>query len=181
MSQQVPNTAALAIGRARRRIKTVVWRQMGLALAILVCGIILGSAGTLTAARNLIRNGLQQPDKMAGNWTQRMSAQLNLTPEQQEKVCKIVSKHFRRVWDVRRQEMSALHDEVAAVLTPEQAAQWTESLRNMGTDRGHGLGPYPPRDQRQPPRNGFGTPSPQGHSAAPGSGDTPRRWEQSWF
>lgn len=181
MSQQVPTTAALAIGRARRRIRSVVWRQMGLALAILVCGIILGSAGTLTAARNLIRNGLQQPDKMAGNWTQRMSAQLNLTPEQQEKVCKIVSKHFRRVWDVRRQEMSQLHDEVAAVLTPEQAAQWTESLRHMGTDHSHGLGPYPPRDQREHQHDGFGAPAPQGHSVAPGTTDGSRQWERSWF
>ena len=143
---------------AARRGRPAAWRQIALGLAILFCGVVMGSAGTMLATRRVLSRGMPPADKAARGLTQRMDAQLNLSPKQKHQVAEIVSRHLKALRATRKEQFRLMHDEVAAVLTPEQAAAW-----RRGFERFQRSGPDHPRDHRPPRKTDH-----SGGAAAPG-------------
>ncbi len=67
----------------------------------------------------------------------RMAWRLNLTPEQKARLEPIV----RQSQELRAAQRQAMRDEMAAVLTPEQLAQWDQMGPGRGGRMGRGFGP----------------------------------------
>ena len=164
------------------RARPAPWRQVALGLAILLCGMVMGAAGTMVVTRRALRHGIQAPDKTARSLTQRMNAQLNLSPEQQKQVAEIVCRHLKQLRATRKEQLRLMRDEVAGVLSPEQAALWRKGfdrLQRSGPDRAGGRhsprGPRHPGDSKEP-RSSLGCPSDGASAGAP-----PRSLDGLWF
>ena len=68
--------------RPRRRI----WLAIVLGAVILVCGIAIGSGGTIIWIRHKMEQFLRGPDQMRAKLVARVRSQLNLTDEQAARV-----------------------------------------------------------------------------------------------
>jgi Spy/CpxP family protein refolding chaperone len=146
-----------------------VWREVLLGLVILLCGIIIGAGGTVLVGRGiLLGRGPGQPDRTSREIARHMSERLDLTPDQQKQVRDIVRTHMVRINEVRNrgrqeaeQELDLMRDDVAKVLTPEQAQAWRTEFERMRR--------FAPR---RPP--GGGRPEgPGGRGGRPGWGPSP--------
>lgn len=105
--------------------------------------------------------GAQTGQGGSDDWTaariDRMGVRLNLSAEQKEKLTAI----FRERQAMRNAQRQVMHDQIAAILTPEQLAQF-DQMRGQGGMGRRGGGP------------GWGGPGPgAGPGPGPGSGPGP--------
>jgi len=121
---------------AKRRSR--VWPQVLLGIAILVCGMLIGAGGTIVLGRRILVPGARQPAQLSGAIAKGMARRLNLTPEQERETRRIVREHMERVNELRdqgrrdiQQELDAMRDEVAEVLTPQQAQAWKRQFEHI--------------------------------------------------
>jgi hypothetical protein len=123
-----------------------------LVIAVFVLGIALGILGTYMEGYRVFGAGMmhrQPPDhspaaqqRFRQARVERLTKDLNLTPEQQKQLDSILSQIQTRDGGLHEQyaaQMDQMHkqgrDEIRAILTPDQAAKFEETLRKMDEER----------------------------------------------
>ncbi len=171
MSDSAPNQPPhyLIAPSARER-----WQLLLLGLVLLLCGVAIGAAGTVLFWHYHMRHVFEHPERIPGQITDRLEAGLRLTPDQRGRIEKIIHQHHEKLMAFHQQEFArmdaeikALRDEIAAVLTPEQAKQWQENYQD--------LLPMPRPFHRPPPGLFPGGPDGPG-GPLPGPGRPPPDW-----
>ena len=103
-------------------------------------------------------------------FVQLLARQLRLTPEQRERIDKIIADGQERLRELRaslepqtRKQMSDTREQIQALLTPEQREQFDRLMKQRPGRRNDGLGTLErerrPRDQRNPKPPREGTPN----------------------
>jgi len=107
------------------------WRSVLLALVIFVSGAVAGAAVTVVTLRHKAQTAIRNPEKVPAQLAAKISERLRLDPAQEAAVRKILAGHQAALSGIRRgaspqvqAEIDELQREVAAVLTPQQAARW---------------------------------------------------------
>jgi len=171
------------------------WKVILATLAIFIAGLITGSVMVKTLvnpmpARPVPQNPvLLQPGPIREEFVRRMAEELELTPEQPEKVLHIVHESQERtkllyslIGDDVREEMRQTRDSIRQQLTADQAKKFDDMLRRRqrrlqfqqqrGDEDDMPPGRFPPDGPR--PRNGPGPNRPGGQPGPPNEpGATP--------
>jgi len=148
------------------------WRQTGLALLVLLSGIVIGGSGAVIIGKQMLVNTVARgPDDIPGEVVGRIAMDLRLSPDQMAQVHDIVSRRMRRVDEIRvthlediSRQFDLMRDEIADVLPADQARMWRqrfEEARRLGFS-----GPPQPG-----PWGGPGGPGPQAAPGRPGGPD----------
>ena len=127
-----------ALPRARRRwLRTIL-----LGIVILLCGMVIGGALTLHFRWPRLLLARHSWERMPEHIVERMRSELDLTAEQQREIEEILAKHHGAMESIRTEveprveaQLDSMRREIDAVLTPEQAARWSEHFERM---RRHG-------------------------------------------
>ena len=113
-------------------------RQILFAFVMLVCGALIGGAGTARFLWGRLVEGMQHPEKVPALVAKRMDQRLGLEDAQHAQVLDILTKTQERLVDIRREtypRVAVVLDEtreaVAAVLTPAQAEEWKQAFENI--------------------------------------------------
>ncbi len=104
------------------------WKTLLIVLGLLLCGGFAGSAITGLVLRRMMVETIQHPERITRHLHERIRHDLKLSDEQSAEVLRILEKHTRSLVDAHRGAMNEVEREVAAVLTPEQAAVWKEKV-----------------------------------------------------
>lgn len=106
-------------------------RKTLLAVAILLCGMVIGSGLTLRVLWVQVTAAIQNPAEIPQRISHRMDRVLDLTDEQSKRVEEILSREYQALAEIRREiaprvqaELDKTRNDVAAALTPEQARKW---------------------------------------------------------
>jgi uncharacterized protein YneF (UPF0154 family) len=112
-----------------------LWLNMLFALIILVCGILIGSGGTIYFLSSRIMEGIHNPEVFPKRAVERMSARLNLNQEQADNILSIFEQrkdqfelYLADIQPRMKDEIDTLEKEVEAFLTPEQAVVWKKRM-----------------------------------------------------
>jgi len=131
MAQDQPIAPAT---RTRRRW---VWTVL-LALVIFVSGVLVGGGLTFKVITSGFKRSFQDPAVLAERITHRMKKRLNLTDEQAVRVRRIILEQQKAFQSLRKQvrpqleaQIEKSRQELAAVLTPEQARKWEKLFRHF--------------------------------------------------
>jgi len=113
--------------RPRRRW---VWPVL-LALVIFVSGVLVGGGLTFKIITSGFKRSFQDPEVSAERITNRMKKRLDLTDEQFVQVRRIILERQKAFQSMRKQvrpqleaQIEKTRQELAAVLTPDQARKW---------------------------------------------------------
>jgi len=113
--------------RPRRRW---VWPVL-LALVIFVSGVVVGGGLTFKIITSGFKRSFQDPEVSAERITNRMKRRLDLTDEQFVQVRRIILERQKAFQSMRKQvrpqleaQIEKTRQELAAVLSPEQARKW---------------------------------------------------------
>ena len=113
--------------RPRRRW---VWPVL-LALVIFVSGVLVGGGLTFKIITSGFKRSFQDPEVSAERITNRMKKRLDLTDEQFVQVRRIILERQKAFQSMRKQvrpqleaQIEKTRQELAAVLSPEQARKW---------------------------------------------------------
>ena len=113
--------------RPRRRW---VWPVL-LALVIFVSGVLVGGGLTFKIITSGFKRSFQDPEVSAERITNRMKRRLDLTDEQFVQVRRIILERQKAFQSLRKQvrpqleaQIEKTRQELAAVLSPEQARKW---------------------------------------------------------
>jgi hypothetical protein len=131
MEQEKP---ADQLAKPRRR-----WlRTLLLATAIFVCGALLGGGLTFKIIASGYKRSFQEPALLAEEITHRMKRRLDLTNAQVQQVRRIILEQQMAFQSLRKEFRPRLDDqiektrqELAAVLTPEQARKWEKRFAHI--------------------------------------------------
>lgn len=153
------------------------WLTLLMGAVLLVCGVVIGAGGTVLVVKNRMDQPGSAPEQFNRRLTERMTRDLDLTPEQSKQIRAVFDGHREEMKSIREgvdEQMNALRetmrDEVSEILSPEQLSQWESRVkeydrrgpdhdrrRDGGRDRDGDRfdGPPPPhlRDGRPPPRH----------------------------
>lgn len=107
------------------------FKALALSLVIFLCGGVFGSGLTLVVAARVVSDRMQHPEETP-RWVLRfIDRRLGLDDDQYSKVKAIVLQHHAVINNVIkelhpkvREEMDKMRDEIAGVLTEEQAKTW---------------------------------------------------------
>ncbi len=109
-----------------------------LGLVILVCGIMIGSAGTVFVARRAMLHAVRHPEEMPRRAATRLASRLDLTDEQRARIEGILRTRLRKLGEIRDRlrphmdrELDALREEIADVLDENQERRWREDFRRL--------------------------------------------------
>lgn len=135
------------------------WRMAFFGLMILSAGLITGAAATvLVLHRPGPPEGAAPPNQAYQVTLERIMPRLHLTPQQAEQAGPVLRRRMQRLEEIREQgrvqiarELQAMHEEISAVLSPQQQQLWWELMRGLP-------GPFPrgPGWHGQGPRGPFG-------------------------
>jgi hypothetical protein len=124
MAQNQPTAPVI---RPRRRW---VWTIL-LAVVIFVSGVVVGGGVTFKIITSGFKRSFQDPAVSAERITQRMKKKLDLTDEQAIQVHRIIFEQQKAFQSLRKKvrpqieaQIEKTRQELAAVLTPEQARKW---------------------------------------------------------
>jgi Spy/CpxP family protein refolding chaperone len=131
-----PNTSPPpAVSPPPRRRKR---RSILLGIAILLGGMCIGSGLTLRVLWTQVTSLVQHPEQLPERAAQRMTRTLDLTPEQETRLKAVLTERQQGIETLRREihprmqaEMEKLRAEVAAILTPDQAARWNQRFEQL--------------------------------------------------
>jgi hypothetical protein len=114
-----------------------VWTIL-LALVIFVSGVLVGGGLTFKVITSGLKRSFQDPAVSAERITHRMKKQLDLTDEQAVQVHRIIFEQQKAFQSLRKQvrpqleaQIEKTRQELAAVLTPEQARKWGKQFRRF--------------------------------------------------
>ena len=107
------------------------WRSILLAAVIFVSGAVVGAAVTIAVVRHRAQTALRHPEQVPAQLAARIGKRLRLDAGQEAAVSRVLAEHQTALAGLRRRdtpqvaaELDQVRREVAAVLTPEQAARW---------------------------------------------------------
>ncbi len=127
------------------------WPALLLALFVFIAGMASGAALTVHLAINRLQFAIHHPEVAPARIAATIQRRLRLSDEQAAQVERIVAKHQVEIAAVRRkfqpeivEQLSAVRDDVAAVLTESQRERWT-ALFDQFEDRW--LPPAPPKQE----------------------------------
>ena len=131
MEQEKP---ADQLAKPRRRwLRTVL-----LATAIFVCGALVGGGLTFKIIASGYKRSFQEPAVLAEDITHRMKRRLDLSDDQVQQVRRIILEQQMAFQSLRKEFRPRLEDliektrqELAAVLTPEQARNWEKRFAHI--------------------------------------------------
>lgn len=113
-------------------------RPFLLGLLILICGIAIGTGGTVVVMKHIILNAIQHSERVPQRITDRMRGKLGLTEDQAAKVKAILTERQKKIQALLRQvrpevdkEFEKAKEEVAAILKPDQAKKWRERFDRL--------------------------------------------------
>ena len=122
------------VTRPRRRW---VWTIL-LALVIFVSGVLVGGGLTFKFITSGFKRSFQDPAVLADRITQRMKKRLKLTDQQAVQFRGIILEQQKAFQSLRKQvrpqleaQIEKTRQELAAVLTPEQARKWEKHFRHF--------------------------------------------------
>ena len=106
---------------------------------IFICGMLAGAATTFITLDRMMSQRFKHPEKMVEKMVDDLSVKLDLTAEQKTQVTAIMQQNRDNMDKLFREEIrpkvdaefNALKTNVAAVLTPEQAAKWNDDFEQM--------------------------------------------------
>jgi len=117
----------------RRRLWTIL-----LALAIFVCGILVGGGLTFKVITSGYKRSFQDPAVLAEQITHRMKRRLDLTDDQAIQVRRIILEQQKALQALRKElrprldgQIEKTRQELTAVLTPEQARKWEKRFGHI--------------------------------------------------
>jgi len=117
----------------RRWLRTAL-----LATAIFVCGALVGGGLTFKVIASGYKRSFQEPALLAEEITHRMKRRLDLTGDQVQQVRRIILEQQMAFQSLRKEFRPRLDDqiertrqELAAVLTPEQARKWEKRFAHI--------------------------------------------------
>ncbi len=123
-------------------------------LAILLCGVLIGGALTTLVLWDRLSHEMRHPRFDPLEASLHIAEKFNLDDGQAKRLQQIVAEHDERFNEVRATVSPTLdslsinfRDEVAALLGPEQTAEWIEEFN----DHHRQFKKRPPRDFRRPP------------------------------
>jgi hypothetical protein len=113
-------------------------RPFLLGLLILICGIAIGTGGTVVVMKHIILNAIQHSERVPQRITDRMRGKLGLTEDQAAKVKAILTERQKKIQALLRQvrpevdkEFEKAKEDVAAILKPDQAKKWRERFDRL--------------------------------------------------
>ena len=147
--------------------KAHTWRMSFFGLIILVAGIAIGSSSMLIFAPKKLIQPPPGPEFRSLRMIPPLRRDLNLTPEQADKIKPILDEHMQKLAKIRiearseiAETLNQMNQEIAAILTEQQQQLWQREIDSL---------------QRQlRPRGGNGPRRGEG----PGGGSRFRRGEQ---
>jgi Spy/CpxP family protein refolding chaperone len=164
-----PPPAPSLPGSALRRPKRRVWLATALGAVILICGMAIGSGGTILWIRHKMEQFRRGPNQMHVELADRVRVQLNLTDDQTKRIEEILKKRHEALMKLHREtfksELEGMRAEVATVLTPEQAKKWNDDYESIMR-----IPPFPPPPGGPPPHGGPPPAPPDGDRHPPGPG-----------
>lgn len=122
-------------------------------LLIFLCGVLTGAGFGIIGLHFFMEHRFRHPEQMYRQLVDQADRDVRFTPEQRAKVDGIVErtqedlrKVFRTEIDPRiNASFDSLREEVAGVLTEQQAATWRKTFDSM---RARSLPPFPPPQKR---------------------------------
>lgn len=112
------------------------WRAVALALVIFTSGAVAGAALTITTLRRTTQTAFRQPELVPARLAARIRSRLRLDAGQEAAVARIFAERQAAWIGIRRSvrpqveaELEGLRRDVAAILTPGQAALWNRWFR----------------------------------------------------
>lgn len=146
-------------------------------MLILISGIVIGSGLTLliTEIQDAQKKMPPGPEYISNRMIQRLIRELELSPEQQQQLKPIISKHMQAIDEIRKEarpkvskEIKQMNDEILSLLDEPQKQLWQDRMQRMqdhfsrmrsrrgpGSERNNGRPPRPdlmPDEQPRPPR-----------------------------
>ena len=138
------------------------WKVVLAFTGIFLAGMVVGGLVALRVVKHNAQQRLPTPDQFGPQLMRRFATQLDLTPEQKEKIKPIVMHGAEELRQLRRGTegtsravIERMQGEIAAVLTPEQKAkfddllsQQRERMKRFGEER---VRRFRDRDNPPPP------------------------------
>ncbi|MAT15117.1 MAG: hypothetical protein CMJ46_07585 [Planctomyces sp.] len=122
----------------RRRSKWRIIVQLLLVLLVFGGGVVTGGALAFRFVRQRMQNFETQSDTMIERIHTRMVWKYDLSDEQSAQLKEILRRNFDDLIALRREfrprlaaEMESIEEDVAAILTESQRAEWRENFRNF--------------------------------------------------
>ena len=106
------------------------WRSFLLGILILVCGIAIGTGGTVVVMKHIILNAIQHPEKVPQRITDRMRGKLGLTEDQATKLKAILTERQKKIQALLRQVRPEVDKEFEKAKTFKDSVLITESALN---------------------------------------------------
>jgi hypothetical protein len=154
--------------------KAHMWRMAFFGVIILIAGIAIGGSAMLIFAPDKIIQPPPGPEFRSLRMIPPLRRNLDLGPEQAEKIKPILDKHMQKLNTIRTEARSEIaetlkqmNQEITAILTEEQQQRWQREIDRLqrelrprgGPGPGRGEGPGGPRmrgGQQERPRRGMG-------------------------
>ena len=154
MTEHNPSGAAV-VESVRPRRRSPYWAMA----VIFVCGVVVGLGIGVIGLHLFMSHQFRHPEQMYSQLVEKLTTDLQLTPEQQQKVAAITqqkqteftnlfTRDFRNLGNAH---FDSLRDAVAEALDPDRARRWRAAFEAL---RARSLPPFPP-----PLKNGEDAPS----------------------
>jgi hypothetical protein len=121
--------------------KIYYWRMAFFGVIILIAGLLIGSAVTLTTIQNVPKDKPVkhiETEQATKNIVNRLRQQLRLSPEQAEKIEPILQNRLQNLDDIRanaipkiNEEIILLNEEVSILLTDNQMNLWGQYVQSI--------------------------------------------------
>jgi hypothetical protein len=129
------------------------WLRFLAAFIIFFGGMVCGGGLTVIVAVHNIRHFMHHPEEVPARITKYLTRRLDLSSDQADAVEHLIAKHQAKLQEIRLRvhpevamELSALHNEISDVLTPDQRDKW-DDIYDEALDRWF---PPPPAPTTQP-------------------------------
>ena len=141
-NETINNPAVSHINKAHN------WRMAFFGLIILVAGVVIGGSSMLIVAPKKLMQPPPDPEFSSMRMIPPLSRDLDLDPEQAEKIKPILDKHMQKLNTIRIEARSEIgetlkqmNEEIAAILTDEQKQLWHRELDRLQGELRPGGGP----------------------------------------
>jgi len=135
MSEEKIKQQEKKIGAGRKKI---TFKKFAVGVAILLCGMLLGSALTIHAGNRIMLEAIGKPEKMADHMTRRLTRDLDLSESQKQQVGEIINKRAKSVSGIlsethprMEEQFELMHREVREVLDDNQKKKFDGIYQGM--------------------------------------------------
>lgn len=126
--------------------KMHMWRMAFFGLVILLAGIVIGGASAFVVVRRTRMDRPLSPTIAITGMMPRLQRDLDLSPEQEEKLKPILQEHMERLREIRvnagqeiSEELQLMQEEISSVLDERQKEFWQRNLQRLQDDLHRGF------------------------------------------